>query len=145
MAQRRDGMTPDSLPEKEHSPRQVPQNWQGENFQSGTSQAQKGEGHTPKQTLPGERHEQKGAHEKGAPEKGEGTARYSNPLSGKEFGPGGQERSFGPQNPQKREERESGNFGVTYDPGFGQNPGDQAGGGKTDSSQRDRGQTGQRK
>jgi hypothetical protein len=136
MAQRRDGMTPDSLPEKGDSSRQAPPNWQGENFQSGTSQAQNAEGHTPEQqTTPGERHEQKG----------EGTARYSNPPSGKEFGPGGRERGFGPQNPQKREERERGNFGVTYDRGFGQNPGDQGAGGKTDSSQRDMGQTGQSK
>src|SRR5438309_8545724 len=69
-------------------------------------------------------HEQKGAHERG-----EGMAGYSNPPSGKEFGPGGRERSFGPQNPQKREERESDNFGVIYDRGFGQNPGDQGAGG----------------
>jgi hypothetical protein len=80
-----------------------------------------------------------------AHEKGEGTAGYSNPPSGKEFGPGGRERSFGPQNPQKRQERESGNFGVSYDRGFGQNPGDQGAGGKTDSGQRDMGETGQRK
>jgi hypothetical protein len=85
------------------------------------------------------------AQRESAHETGEGTARYSNPTSGTEFSPGGRERGFGPQNPQKRQERESGNFGVTHDSGFGQNPGEQGDGGKTDSSQRDMGETGQRK
>jgi len=93
-------MNPDSPPEKGQGGRehqggggQMPGNWQGENFQSGTSQAQKAEGHTPKQqSVPAERHEQRG----------EGTARYSNPSSGKESGPEGRERSFGPSGPHKK-------------------------------------------
>jgi hypothetical protein len=64
MTEDREDMTPDSLPskdKKDNSSRQTPENWQGENFQSGTSQAQKGEGQSPKQqTVPGDRHEQKG-------------------------------------------------------------------------------------
>ena len=40
---------PDSLPGKDNLQSQTPENRQGENFQSGTSQAQKGEGQTPKQ------------------------------------------------------------------------------------------------
>ena len=145
-AQSRNDMTPDSLPRKGNSPRQTPENWQGENFQSGTSQAQRGEGRTPQQqTVPAERHEQKGSREPKGEHTGEGKAGYSNPPPGKEFGPGGRERSFGPEHPQKKkEERETGNFGVSYDRGFGQQP-EQGAGGKIDSSQRDMGQTGQRK
>ena len=143
--QDRNDMTPDSLPRKDNSPRQTPENWQGENFQSGTSQAQRGEGHKPQQqTVPAERHEQKGSREPKGEHTGEGKAGYSNPPPGKEFGPGGRERSFGREHPQKKQENETGNFGVSYDRGFGQQPG-QGAGGETDSSQRDMGQTGQTK
>ena len=44
----------------EHGRQPSAKKWQGENAQSGTSQAQKGDGRTPaQQTVPAERHEQK--------------------------------------------------------------------------------------
>ena len=84
-----------------------------ENQQSGTSQAQKGEGRSPsqqssRQSVPAERHEQK--HD---------------------------------QNPRNQggDQRSAQNFGESNDPAFGE--GRAGGGGKVDSSQRDMGQTGQ--
>jgi hypothetical protein len=134
------GMMPDSLPEKDNPRRQTPENWPRENFQSGTSQAEKGDGQAPKQQTVPERHEQRG----------EGTARYSNPPLGKEFGPGGREMGFGPGIPQHRTETEdvgkshTEDFGESHDPAFGQRGrGNRGGGGKIDSTQRDMGQTGQ--
>jgi hypothetical protein len=94
MAPGRGEMNPDSPPQRENSSRnETSGNWQGENFQSGTSQAQKGEGQSPKQqSVTSERHEQRG----------EGTARSSHPSSGKEFGPGGGETGFGSSTPEKK-------------------------------------------
>lgn len=73
--------------------------WQGENVQSGTSQAQKGEGRTPEQSGSTGRHE------------------------------------------QGQRERSTQDFGESRDPAFG--GGNRGAGGKTDSAQRDMGQTGQ--
>lgn len=145
MAQGGNQMTPDSLPEKEKG------NWADENSQSGTSQAQKGQGgHTPKeQGPPGERHER---HE----QKGEGTSHSSNPSAGnpssgnpspgRESSPG-RDRGFEPPgSDKKRESGEKGNFGESRDTGFGRGEEAHRGaGGKVDPSQRDMGQTGQRK
>lgn len=94
------------------------------------------EGRPRQQSVPSEKQEQRG----------EGTARYSNPPSGKEFGPGGQEMGFGPKKSERRGAEARENFGESYDRGLGRRRESHEGaGGKTDSTQRDMGQTGQSK
>lgn len=138
MRQNEAGMTPDSLPRSDKDSRtKNPESWEGENFQSGTSQAQKAQGSTPEQqTVPAERHEQKG----------EGVAGLSTSGPGQSFGPGGRAHSFGGDGSQKDrqkndegEKRHATDFGESHDRPFGR--GDA--GGKIDSTQRDFGQTGQ--
>jgi hypothetical protein len=76
MAPGQNNDNPDSPPQ--------PGNWQGENFQSGASQAQKGQGQNSGQQNPSERREHKS----------EGGGNPSNP--GKDFGSGGtQKKSAG--------------------------------------------------
>lgn len=120
------------------------QKWQGENVQSGTSQAQKGEGRTPdQQAAPAERHEQN--YERGGTEE-----TRERGAAGQEFGPGGQTRSGSSESrqgagsragEQEHRERSSQDFGESRDPAFGE--GGRGAGGKIDSTQRDMGQTGQ--
>lgn len=96
------------------------QKWQGENAQSGTSQAQKGEGRTPNQQTPNQ--------ETGG-----------QPRSGGQTG--GQQTGPAERHEQRNRERSTQDFGESHDPAFG--GGGTGAGGKVDSTQRDMGQTGQ--
>ena len=88
--------------------------WQGENAQSGASQAQKGEGRTPNQQTGGQ---QSGGHT------------------------GGQQTGSAERHEQGNREGSKQDFGESHDPAFG--GGGRGAGGKIDSAQRDMGQTGQ--
>jgi hypothetical protein len=135
MAQGGNRMTPDSLPEKEKG------NWADENFQA--SQAQKGQGQTKEQGGSAQRHQQNPS--SGNPSSGNPSS--GNPSSGRETAPDWRDKGFNPQGPEtKRESGEKGNSGERRDSGFGR--GDEAhkgAGGKIDPSQRDMGQSGQKK
>lgn len=125
-------MTPDSLPQKENG------NWADENFQSGTSQAQKSQTQTKEQSGSPQRHEQNPS--SGNPSSG-------NPSSGAGRESAGRDKGFNPQGPEKkRESGDRGNFGDNRGTAFGrQDDAHRSSGGKLDPSQRDMGQTGQRK
>lgn len=145
---RNEEMTPDSLPSKEtNSGRQSSSNWAGDNSQSGTSQAQKGEGNTPKE------HERKGEGRGSHPSQGNPSqgsrsnpseGNQSNPSKGKEAGSPDKGFDRGPEKKQEPGDRKD--FGDNRDTGFGrQEDADRGSGGKVDPSQRDMGQTGRRK